>query len=195
MMNVTKRFVQHYYTNGKMEDCFNPTGFLLSEGVRKTKLRTEDVPPWFVPLTYWSTRYVDTSRVTDIVYKPCRLPHYNHLFKDDYLYLVYDGNKIVMNEHHIPESYYNTLWGWELVEGLFSAKEYSGIDIEPQLAELRAKILRYNEEYNEPWPDPNIPYDPDEIFDHAMKRVQERKDAYEALHPGTHYPGHPDHHP
>ena len=189
VQKVNRRFPKHYYTHGKMEQCFDPPEFLLSDGIRPTKIRPEDMPPWFIPVTYWNTRYVDTSRVTDIVYRPVRLPHYNHLFKDDALFMWYDGGKAAFDEmYRYPVGNYESLWGWELVTGLFSVKEYSGLDITPQLTELRAKILRYNEEYNEPWPDPNIPYDPDAIFAQAQQRVQERKEAYEALHSGAHRP-------
>ena len=78
------------------------------------------------------------------------------------------------------------MFGWALVTGLISVREYSGIDITPHLEILRAKVLRYNEEYNEPWPDPNIPYDPDEIIADAERQVKERREAYESLHQSAH---------
>lgn len=191
MERVNRRFRAHYYTHGKMEQCFNPPEFLLSDGIYPTKIHPADLPPWYIPLTYWNTRYVDTSRVTSLIYKPCRLPHHNHLFKDDLLYLFYDGNnpsEEEINNFLYIITPYETLWGWELVDGLISVREYSGLDVTPQLEVLKSKILRYNDEYNEPSPDPSIPYDPQEIIASAEQRVKERRNAYEILHPGTYRP-------
>jgi len=188
---VNRRFKAHYYTHGKMEQCFDPPEFLLSDGIHKTKIRPEDLPPWYIDLTYWNTRYVDTSRVTDVIYKPCGIHPYNHLFKDDFVFLHYDGVEPVWSREGFGtylDSPHESLWGWAVVEGLISVREYSGIDITPQLETLRAKVLRYNEEYCEPWPDPDIPYDPDQIIADAEKRVMERKKAYETLHPGAYRP-------
>ena len=186
---VNRRFKAHYYTHGKLEQCFEPPEFLLSNGMYPTKIRPDDLPPWYIQLVYWSSRYVDTSRVTNVIYRPCGIPHHNHLFKDDFLYLTYDGIEPEFEEGgRWLATPHEVLWGWELVDGLISVREYSGLDITPQLEELTAKILRYNEEYNEPWPDPNIPYDPQELIARAEKRVQERRNAYEILHPGTYCP-------
>ena len=184
---VNRRFKAHYYCHGKMEQCFDPPEFLLSNGIYPTKIRPEELPPWYIEFTYWNTRYVDTSRVTNLIYRPCRLPHHNHLFKDDMLFLTYDGVEPKWDNDYIGlflTSPHETLWGWSLVYGLISAREYSGIDISEQLEVLKAKILRYNEEYNEPWPDPNIPYDPEEIIADVEKHVKEKREAYENLHPG-----------
>ena len=107
------------------------------------------------------------------------------------IFLHYDGTEPVWDNKYIGlflTSEHETLWGWPLVYGLISAREYSGIDISKHLDTLRAKILRYNEEYREPWPDPNIPYDPDKIIADAESHVRERRKAYEALHPGTYRP-------
>ena len=186
---VNRRFKAHYYTHGKLEQCFEPPEFLLSNGMYPTKIRPADLPPWYIQLVYWSSRYVDTSRVTNVIYRPCNIKHHNHLFKDDFLYLTYDGIKPEFEEGgRWLATPHEILWGWELVDGLISIREYSGLDITPQLEELSAKILRYNEEYNEPWPDPNIPYNPQELIARAEKRVQERRNAYEILHPGTYRP-------
>ena len=192
MEQINKRFTSHFYAHGKPGECFDPPPYLTSYkggGARHTKIPPWDIPPWYVPITHWNTRYVDTSRVSDIVYRPVRIPHYNHLFKDDSLYLAYDGAKITLNERGTPEGDdYEILWGYEILQGLFSAQLYSGIDISRQLEEVRAKVLRYNEEYNEPFPDPGVPYDPDKLFEMARQDVQERKTTYETLHPGTHCP-------
>ncbi len=188
IQKINRRFRAHYYTHGKMEQCFDPPEFLLSGGVYPTKIRPEELPPWYVEYTYWNTRYVDTSRVTNIVYKPINMPHYNHLFKDDMLYLTYDGVEPQWDSHGWLVTPHETLFGWALVYGLISVREYSGIDITEQLKTLRAKVLRYNEEYDEPYPDPEIPYDPDEIIAHAEQNVKERREAYELLCQGTHRP-------
>ena len=180
-----------HYIHGKMEQCFDPPEFLLSNGIYPTRIKPDELPPWYVEFTHWNTRYVDTSRVTNVIYRPCRMPHHNHLFKDDCVFLHYDGVEPVWSHDGFGpwlDSPHETLWGWSLVTGLISAREYSGIDITNQLEELKAKILRYNEEYDEPWPDPNIPYDPDEIIKDAEHYVAERRNAYEILHPGAYRP-------
>ena len=87
-----------------------------------------------------------------------------------------------------PVSPHETLWGWPLVDGLLSVREYSGLDITPQLEQLKKRILRYNEEYDEPWPDPDLPYDPDKIISEAEQCIKERREAYELLYQGTHRP-------
>lgn len=186
---VNRRFKAHYYTHGKLDDWSRPPAYLLSGGSHPTKIRPEDLPPWFIRITYWNSRFVDTSRVSDIVYRPCRIPHHNHLFKDDFLFLAYDGDRLEFNEFGHPSSCsYEALWGYEIVDALISVRDYSGLDITKQLDELRAKVLRYNEEYNEPYPDPSVPYDPDQIIARAEQRVIERRDAYAFSHPGTYCP-------
>ena len=187
---VNRRFRAHYYTHGKMEQCFDPPPYLLSGGIYPTKIRPEELPPWYVEYTYWNTRYVDTSRVTEVVYRPCRLHPHNHLLKDDSLYLAYDGRRVQLTDTGFPASLYGIeiLSGWALIDGLISVREFSGLDITPQLDQLRKKVLLYNEEYAEPWPDPNIPYDPDAMITRAERHIKERIDAYETLHQGAHRP-------
>ena len=95
-------------------------------------------------LKYWngiSYNYIRTDGVTDILYQPVLE---NHLFKDDSLYISYNGKiKILETQKHITEwyvvdteSYDERIWGRDLINFLLYAEKYSNYDI----SEIKEKI-------------------------------------------------------
>lgn len=91
------KFTAKYYTLGKFgkrirETLDTMSGTLYSRGQYKTKLSANDIPEYYCPIHSRSIWYMKgwllTKGVTDIAYTYCKE---NHLFKDDYIYLAYDG--------------------------------------------------------------------------------------------------------
>ncbi len=82
-----------------------PEGYLFSgwkTGI-KTKIKPEDLPKDYIRVTsFKKDGYIQTSNVSDIEYYAS--PFHNHAFKDDFLYIKYEG-KFDLNdkkENEIP---------------------------------------------------------------------------------------------
>lgn len=46
------------------------------------------------------------------------------------------------------------------------------------MQQRNSELPNETREYNEPWPDPNIPYNPEKIIADAEKHVKEKREAY-----------------
>ena len=47
-----------------------------------------------------------------------------------------------------------------------------------EMQQRNSELPNETREYNEPWPDPNIPYNPEKIIADAEKHVKEKREAY-----------------
>ena len=121
-----------------------PEGYLYSGwGTgRKTKIKSDDLPESFVYLgNYKKHGYLQTAGVTDIAYKPS--PFHNHTFKDDFLYLSYNGEVVLKGvwEKSIYDEY---VFGNDIVDVIFSIEKFN-----PDLKEKTDAIKkRMVEQYN-----------------------------------------------
>lgn len=106
-------------------------------GTYKTKITPDDLPEWY--LNYWDgirQNYINTKGVVDLIYRPVLE---NHIFKDDALYISYNGKiKELSRVTHIStwitfdeNTYDDVIFGNYIIDFLVYAKVFSGYDIEP----------------------------------------------------------------
>ena len=135
---MKKRITANLYTKTKIiwqnkEHIMicNDDGTLFSNRRYKTKILPSDLPEWFVEGHYYKNHgYLSAKGVKYLMYKPNLL--FNHMFKDDLLYISYDKPIIpVTGEDHWPrfEGFDEYIWGWDIVSFLKAAEKYSSYDI------------------------------------------------------------------
>lgn len=152
------RFNAILYTQGRFGkrlretlDTDNP--YLYSFGQYPTKITAEMLPEEYLQIRsrsiWYMTGYLRTSGIVDIKY---RWSKWNHLFKDDYLYLSYD--KPI--EPYIDEYGFERLRNWQaricgydIMHIILAAEKYSGYDT----TELRKQIEEKRVFYRDNHPD------------------------------------------
>lgn len=142
---MSKRIMATYY------ETADP--YLLSGGRYKTKIKPEDMPPWYLHGLFYGYKdgFLQTKGVDELFYRPNLFT--NHMFKDDFLFISYKyvkpGIKSVDNFCPIPYSEY--IWGWNIPPFLVMAERYSGYDISKILDQIQAKQdwfrLTYPDDY------------------------------------------------
>ena len=116
--------------------------YLLSCGRYKTKLTGEDMPPWYLHSLFYGYRggYMRCKDISQLYYKPNLFS--NHMFKDDFLFIQYEGVKQAAQESYdkfCPIPYHEYVWGWNIARMLVMAEKYSGLDISGILEQIKAK--------------------------------------------------------
>lgn len=85
--------------DGRLSRRIAHTNQLFSMGRYATKIPENAIPEWYVPIRSRAIWYMDgflkVKGVSDIAYTYVKE---NHLFKDDYIYLCYDGEKLIKDE-------------------------------------------------------------------------------------------------
>ena len=67
-------------------NCHN---YLFSQGRYSKKITANDFPAWFVKVLYYRhPGYLSAKRVVSLLYQQNYV--FNHMFKDDFLYISYD---------------------------------------------------------------------------------------------------------
>ena len=158
-----KRINSYVYTYGKFGkrlreilDTDNPN--LYAQGVYPTKITAYDLPEDYLKIhsrvIWYMTGFVKTSGVKDIKYSWAK---FNHLFKDDYIYLSYHG-PISQETDQYGFSHYTDydvcVCGNDIVNIVLWVEKYSGIDttevrkeIEKKRVWLRDNEQEYYEQY------------------------------------------------
>ena len=133
---------QHY----KKED---PDGYLLSHGRYRTKIKPEDLPEWYVfGYLYKRHGYISAKGVKHMVYRPQK--HWNHLLKDDFLFISYD--QPITHTDDTIDSFQGCdelVYGWVIIDFLLAAEKYSGYDITEIKAQIEDKRLWFKEHFPE----------------------------------------------
>lgn len=135
----------------------DPSGYLLSGGKYRTKIRPEDLPEWYVfGYLYKRHGYISAKGVKHLVYRPNK--SWNHMLKDDFLFISYD--KPIVSENNSLTSYSGydeRIYGGIIVEFLKAAEKYSGYDISAIKAQIEDKRLwlksHYPDDYKHQVPD------------------------------------------
>lgn len=138
---VDRKYKFIYNRNGShWEKVVLDNGCLFSDkktGIYKTKIIPDDLPEYY--LTYWDgdrQNWINTKGVVDLIYRPVLE---NHVFKDDSLYISYNGKiKELSRVTHIStwiifdeDTYDDIIFGNYIIDFLVYAKVFSGYDIEP----------------------------------------------------------------
>ena len=115
--------------------------FLFSQGKYNTKITANDLPEWFVKGCYYRhSGYLSARGVVALFYRPNYV--FNHMFKDDFLYISYDRPIVpVPREQSIYccEGFDEYIYGWEIPDFLKAAQKYSGNDITRIVQEIEKK--------------------------------------------------------
>lgn len=149
------KFKAKYYTLGKFgkrirETLDTTSGTIYSKGQYKTKLNEADVPEYYCPIhsrSIWYMKgWVLTKGVTDIAYTYCKE---NHLFKDDYIYLCYDGKLERVDLRWGGVDYKNGLAisGGDILDIILYVEKYSPNVDTAGVRELIAEKVKYLHEH------------------------------------------------
>ena len=88
-------YTQGHFGKGIRETLDTDNPLLYSQGRYRTKIQVKDLPEYYCPIhsrsIWYMQGFLKTAGVTDIAYTYCKE---NHLFKDDYIYLCYDGKLV-----------------------------------------------------------------------------------------------------
>lgn len=134
------RFNSNYYTlekyiyKGKLSngywECVKNNGCLFSKGIYPTKIKPEELPPWYCVYHYnGSTRFISTKNVKQLLYKTNKFS--NHLHKDDILLISYsnkENSPIYYDEKSWYQNWDNILSNYGIYKFLVSCLEYSDVD-------------------------------------------------------------------
>lgn len=108
------RLHANYYSCGKYRFATPaPTdeSFLYSDGRYKTKMTAHDMPPWYMCGRYYgyAQGFLNTKDVAKLIYSPNF--HFNHMFKDDFLYISYNSPSKRRKIFNAEEPYDEYVWG------------------------------------------------------------------------------------
>lgn len=166
---MNKRIKANLYTEEKMNRNNNRLStaqqqhnYLFSHGRYHTKITANDLPVWFVKgLYYRHPGYLSAKGVVSLLYQPNYV--FNHMFKDDFLYISYDKPIIpVPRKQSVLQckGFDEYIYGWEIVNFINAAQKYSDYDITDILAEIEKKRQWFQKTYPEYYrlevPDDNL---------------------------------------
>ena len=153
---MAKHITAKFYTRGKFGkrlretvDTDNP--YLYSLGRYPTKIKHEDLPNDYIEFhsrsIWYMTGYLKTSGVVDIGYTWAR---FNHLFKDDYVYLSYKEPLKLESDDWGFRRYTNydvCICGNDIIDIVLAVEKHSNCDTSFVRSEIEKKRiwLRDNE--------------------------------------------------
>ena len=147
------------YRDGNLRYVHDENGYLFAQARYPTKIKPEDLPPWYVYGRYYKCfGYMSAKGVVDLKYLPNRF--LNHFLKDDVLLISYSK---LITKANIDDPAANDLLGYtgcdELISGtailsfLKAAKEYSNMDITAIVSMIADKAHWLSEAYPEEFGD------------------------------------------
>ena len=127
----------------------DPQKHLLANGIYRTKIYEWDLPDWYIGgYMYKAHGYMSAKGVKHLVYKQNYL--FNHLYKDDVLFISYDREITPVTTElgwDWYEGYDELLSGPVILEFTRAVGDYSGLDVAAILAEMKKKEEWYRENY------------------------------------------------
>lgn len=120
---------------------------LYSDGRYKTKMTAHDLPPWYMPGRYYGyvQGFLNTKDVAKLIYSPNF--HFNHMFKDDFLYISYNSPSECRKIFTAEECCDEYVWGFNIPKFLYMAERYSGYDAAPIWQQIEEKRLWFQHTY------------------------------------------------
>lgn len=159
------------FENHQLTNCRLPNNCLWNKSMYKTSITKDDLPESFIYGRYYKRwGYIDTANVKDILYVPNKTT--NHFLKDDCLLISYTGKiEKKSNDNSYWDEYENEsyrIFCTEIINILKGVRQYSGIDIDEQIEQIRDKLVwlrtTYPDEFGDHYPDL------DEIFSEPISR-------------------------
>lgn len=144
-----KKFKSNFYTKEKIvcrdhqhRYIEDEDGYLFAQGIYPTKIKTEDLPEWYVYGRYYKCfGYFSAKGVADLKYIPSK--YSNHFLKDDFLFISYNapiienpGTNSFSNKY---TGYDERIYGNEILDFVKAAKQYSDYDISGIVQQIQNK--------------------------------------------------------
>ncbi len=143
------RFKSNFYSiekvvfrHGHHQYIQDEQGYLYSQAIHPTKIKPEDLPPWYIYGRYYKRfGYLSAKGVKDMVYRPSRFS--NHYLKDDCLMVSYHGpitpheSEGVLLDHYT--GWDERIWGGDMLAFIKGARDYSDYDITSLVEQLQQK--------------------------------------------------------
>jgi hypothetical protein len=155
-VSVANRKFRNYYSVGRLVTKNGHWTYergedhcLFSEGRYQTKIKPEDLPPWYVEgYCYHQHGYFSAKGVKDLLYHPSHFT--NHIFKDDHLYVSYDKPISSVMDRGIMDArdYDEVLHGWLIVRFIKMVDQYSDFDTTPIKRQINEKLAWYQENWD-----------------------------------------------
>jgi len=135
---MRKRFPAHYYSKIKTGQLPCDSPYLFSNGIYKTKITESDLPDWYMPGNFYAYKpgYLSAKGVKALLYKPNLI--FNHMFKDDMLYISYKDS---VNETSPTTEFDEYIWGNNIPRFLIWAEKYSDYDVSSIEQQIENKRL------------------------------------------------------
>lgn len=131
------------------EDNPDPERHLLAYGRYRTKIYPADLPEWYVGgYMYKRHGFMSAKGVKHLFYKPNYV--FNHLYKDDILFISYDQEITpIQNDDGFQwyEGYDYCLSGNIILDFVDAAEKYSGLDVSGIREEIAKKRAWFYETY------------------------------------------------
>ena len=143
------RFKSNFYSiekivfrHGHHQYIQDEHGYLYAQAIYPTRIRPEDLPPWYVYGRYYKRfGYLSAKGVRDMVYRPSRFS--NHYLKDDCLMVSYNAPIMPHESEGVSLDHYigwdEHIWGNDMLDFIRAARQYSGYDITPLVKQLQQK--------------------------------------------------------
>ena len=155
---MRNRFRSNLYTQGKFGpqlrqtlDTDNP--YLYAYGQWPTKITADMLPVDYLGIRsrsiWYMQGYIRTSGVVDMKY---RWSKWNHLFKDDYLYISYKDLIIsYIDDFGLPDfkDYDIKICGYDIIPIILAVEKNSGFDSTELRKEIEIKRQYYRDNYPE----------------------------------------------
>ncbi len=151
-----QRLKQLFYTQGRFGKGYRETldidnPYLYARGHYPTKLTKEDMPEDYIKFfsrsIWYMTGYIKTSGIVDLYYT---YAHFNHLFKDDYIYISYK-KKITLKKDSFgwlePDNYDLVVCGNDIIDILLAANKYSHFNINKIREKIEERRLYLKKHY------------------------------------------------
>lgn len=157
-----------------------PHGCLFAQAQYPTLITADDLPPSFVYGRFYKRwGYLDTSGIVDMLYIPNLW--INHFLKDDRLIISYCGKIKKIEKDKWGDEFENedySIFGNEIIDVLKGARDYSGININPFINQIKEKLKILRQKHPEEFGNYNP--DIDKMFSEPIGRYdsfKEKKDG------------------
>lgn len=122
-------------------------GYLFSQGRYKTKIRPDDLPEWYVRGYFYKRwGYMSAKGVKYLHYRPNMT--FNHMFKDDFLFISYD--KPIVPAESDPlwyQGYDEYVFGGAILSMVRAIDRYSDCDTTEVKKAIEVKRQWFKETY------------------------------------------------
>ena len=137
------------WVNKERRYVSDKNGYLYSNAKYNTKIKSEDLPEWYIYGRYYKRfGYLSAKGVVDVYYIPNKI--FNHYLKYDDMFISYTGKidkttKDILEVASQKDLYH--VYGLEILYMLKGIKKYSNYDISEIIEQLKDKMQWFKENH------------------------------------------------